>query len=596
MRRFRSLAMPTCIAIAAACGGTEPSNAPPVAAFTARCDKLACVFESGSADADGSIAGYAWTFGDGATSTAASPTHTYAAPGGDFTVTMVVTDDDGGAATLSRKLVVSTDTVPRAGNMPPVAAFSVTCAELSCTFADQSTDPDAGDAVVSRVWNFGDGRTGDTPSAAHTFDPPGGHFTVTITVTDRHAATASTSQPVTVSGGSAPDRSGTYERATPHSPSTGASRYVIRADGTFDYIEDATSGQRTLTGRWHFATSWGGWAMEAGEAIILDFAGIEANPFCGEAYGYFLLNGNLGVALCGPLLDAGLEEGLYTNAPNPQPPDIPPPQAGEIAFVRDGKIYRANTDGTGLTQLSAGPSDASPAWSADGTRIAFTRGGATPGLYIMSADGTNLIRRASLATQDATTAPAWSPDGQWIAFACFGDGDWDLCKVKAADDGTSPVRFFPRAGYLRDAAWSPDGTRIAFISDWNMFDFWFDVWVVSPDGSQPTALRSHTPATPNPDEQYQPAWSPDGQRMALVECPTWSWFVCSSSAIAVMHADGSGLVRVAAASGFAHPTWSPDGRTIAFANADAIEWISADGSQRGRILTNGTSPAWRPGH
>jgi Tol biopolymer transport system component len=61
-----------------------------------------------------------------------------------------------------------------------------------------------------------------------------------------------------------------------------------------------------------------------------------------------------------------------------------------------------------------------------------------------------------------------------------------------------------------------------------------------------------------------------------------------------MNADGSDLVRVAGASGYAAPTWSPDGRTIAFASAGSIEWVSADGGERGRIIANGTSPAWRP--
>jgi Tol biopolymer transport system component len=73
---------------------------------------------------------------------------------------------------------------------------------------------------------------------------------------------------------------------------------------------------------------------------------------------------------------------------------------------------------------------------------------------------------------------------------------------------------------------------------------------------------------------------------------TWSY--CDSGAVAVMNADGSGLVLLTMASGYAHPTWSPDGQMIAFASANAIEWVSADGSQRGRIIADGTSPAWRP--
>ena len=262
--------------------------------------------------------------------------------------------------------------------------------------------------------------------------------------------------------------------------------------------------------------------------------------------------------------------------------------------MRDGKLYRANTDGTGLVQLSSGPDDGNPAWSPDGSRIAFTRGGAAPGIHIMSADGANPVLRASVPGSVGDAAPTWSPDGEWIAFACYGqDGQGDLCKVRAAEDGGAPVTFFERRGQLSGAAWSPDGSRIAFTSDWNMFDFWFDIWVVSPDGLQPMVLRNHDPETPNPYEQYQPAWSPDGSRIAHVECP-WAFNFCSSSAIAVMNADGSGLVRLAAATGFARPSWSPDGQAIAFASGSSIEWVSVDGSKRGWILANGHSPAWRP--
>ena len=57
----------------------------------------------------GRIAAYAWNFGDGATSTDPSPAHSYALPGGDFTVSVMVTDNQGGAATLSRKLLVRTE-------------------------------------------------------------------------------------------------------------------------------------------------------------------------------------------------------------------------------------------------------------------------------------------------------------------------------------------------------------------------------------------------------------------------------------------------------------------------------------------------------
>jgi len=61
-----------------------------------------------------------------------------------------------------------------------------------------------------------------------------------------------------------------------------------------------------------------------------------------------------------------------------------------------------------------------------------------------------------------------------------------------------------------------------------------------------------------------------------------------------MHADGTGMTFLVAASGDASPTWSPDGQLIAFASGGGIEWVSADGSQRGLIVDDGHSPSWRP--
>lgn len=475
MNRPRTRLTATCIVVvmAVACDGTKPSNTPPVAAFTAQCSQLACSFENASTDSDGVIAASAWSFGDGENSTDESPEHKYAVPGGEFTVTVAVTDNDGAHATASQLVTVSPpddSLAPMDDNHAPLAAFSVTCAGLTCTFSNESSDPDAGDSVVSLSWYFGDGKTSTEPSPQHTYEQPGGRFAVSLWVSDRRGALAN--------------------------------------------------------------------ATTVLEAI----------------------------------------------------PDAPPPHAGQIAFVRDGRIYRANTDGTGLVQLSAGPADSEPAWSPDGSRIAFTRGGEAAGIYVMTADGANLVRRAVPGK-----SPTWSPDGQWIAFACRDGSEYlsaAICKVSADVDGTGPVMIMSTTfASVLNPAWSPDGAHIAFSSDWTLVDFWLDIWVVSADGTRATALRSHD-SQPQTD-QLQPAWSPDGGRIAIVACPnTWSY--CDAGSIRVMNADGSGLMELTKANGYAHPTWSPDGQTIAFANGNAIEWISADGSQRGRIIENGASPAWRP--
>lgn len=82
-------------------------NDPPKAAFSANCDQLTCTVDgSGSSDSDGSIAAYAWDFGDGTTATGATAGHTYTAAG-TYTIKLTVTDDRGGTGTLSQQVQVA---------------------------------------------------------------------------------------------------------------------------------------------------------------------------------------------------------------------------------------------------------------------------------------------------------------------------------------------------------------------------------------------------------------------------------------------------------------------------------------------------------
>ena len=571
------------VALLAGCTDQGPSNMPPTAAFTAACVGLRCQLTDSSADADGTIEAYAWDFGDGASSTEADPVHTYAAPGGQFTVRLWVTDNDGDSATAATPVAVAP------ANADPVAAFTVSCTNLTCQFTDESTDPDDAGLVVSRVWNFGDGQTSAEQHPTHTYGFPGGRFTVVLTVTDDSGAAATAAKQIDVAPAPPPDRSGTYERETRHSTAGRHSTYVIRSDSTFELHDWTGVDTTTYTGRWTFACCWLGWAIEPGSIMLLDFDAFVDQSFCGgEGFGSFLFDGHLAISYCGIMIQAGLEEGVYSSDSLPSTPGPPPPQAGQIAFVRDGAIYLANTDGGGLLQLTSGPGDFDPSWSPDGRRIAFTRRtGGTAGVFIMDADGGNVVERVPLGSD-----PTWSADGAWIAFACVVSGQAAICKVRA-DDQSAPVPVYQTIGQTGYPAWSPDGTRIALMSDAGFYDIWFDIWVVAPDGSQLSALTTHTPESPNPFEHYQPVWSPNGQRIAFVSCP-WAFVSCSSSAVSVMSADGSDAVRLAAAGSFASPTWSPDGQVIAFSSSNAIEWVSVDGSQRGRIIDNGLSPAWRP--
>ncbi|MFU8877620.1 MAG: S8 family serine peptidase [Wenzhouxiangellaceae bacterium] len=95
-------------------GGGDPQpdpepepNQPPTASFTYACDELACSFDgSASSDSDGSIAGHAWTFGDGNSAGGATVNHTYANDG-SYTVTLTVTDNEGATGSTSSLVTVA---------------------------------------------------------------------------------------------------------------------------------------------------------------------------------------------------------------------------------------------------------------------------------------------------------------------------------------------------------------------------------------------------------------------------------------------------------------------------------------------------------
>ena len=158
----------------------EPSD--PTASFTANCSTTqpACSFDgSASADPDGSIASYAWKFGDGQTGTGVTPSHTYG-QAGKYTVELTVTDDDGRTAATTKEVTAG----PGPVGGPPRASFTVFCQWAKCDFnGTGSTDPD--NDIASYAWNFGDGQSGTAVTTAHTYPNRQSTYTATLTVTDR---------------------------------------------------------------------------------------------------------------------------------------------------------------------------------------------------------------------------------------------------------------------------------------------------------------------------------------------------------------------------------------------------------------------------
>jgi TolB protein len=149
-----------------------------------------------------------------------------------------------------------------------------------------------------------------------------------------------------------------------------------------------------------------------------------------------------------------------------------------------------------------------PAWSADGTALAFA--GARAGnwdVYQVARDGTGLKRLTDDPAFDGS--PAWSPDGQSLAIVSSRDGRLAVYRLPVAGGG-APQRLSTGSGPALDPAWSPDGHWVAYAA-WVNGGYRLEA-VAPADGAQQIVA-----APPDGADLRAPAWSPDGRRLGYVE-------------------------------------------------------------------------------
>lgn len=359
---------------------------------------------------------------------------------------------------------------------------------------------------------------------------------------------------------------------------TGAPRIVYQGSGVTPYWVAFTPDGNTVV-----------FAGGLGDPQMAPVAGGRVRAFAGEPFGRWSRTGRYAFTVPGGAtvrIEIGDQFGREAKVVARLPYDEQ--SVSGLGWLGDGSalLYNGSTtaraelwtmraDGGGQRRLG-GSAVAAPAWSRDGSELAYASRSATGTSKVVTADARGRKRALLAGTNDGD--PSWSPDGKRIA----------VDDIVAAGVSVIDVASGRRTGLAVDGvspAWSPDGATVAFVDIDDR-----TVWGAAPSGAD---RRRLLPASVGKVTSL--AWSPDGKRLAFT----------TAKGVYVAVPDGlSAAELVIAARNPGRPSIAPDGKRLAFA-ADAgsvhryrsVYVVGVDGSGR-KQLTSGpydsTDPAWRP--
>jgi len=298
------------------------------------------------------------------------------------------------------------------------------------------------------------------------------------------------------------------------------------------------------------------------------------------------------------------------------------PDGQRIAFgtcgLKSNKICIADADGKNLHEIGPPVSEdcviVGLSWSPDGAEIAVAglRWQPPPGEPPFPAMEIYVINVESDEARQLTDSPdtnkyevAWSPDGTQIAFIALNRDSPDYWQIYVIDADGSNQRLLvsvPEANWLQQISWSPDGKKIMYVSkvaveEWeSLYHYYGEIYVVDVEDDTITNLTN----TPDIDDR-DPAWSPDGKRIAFSSDPF------GLTEIYIMDADGSNVVKLTDENLECYePSWSPDCKKIVFFGGkvqrpgggeqewDSIFILDVDSRQVVDLIATGRGDYFRP--